>query len=379
MKTDRIKKYLPAGALGISLLVHLAIFLSIGGVIIIQATTPKTPFTAVVNYKPANLPPAPDLPPDDNPSIPDTNAMPDDPQLSNIPLSTPINVIASAGPVATPNFSVIPSTPLPSGATGNPPPDTSTSEKKENSATTTRLGNINPFGNSNITRSQGLVGYFYDFKVSSKDNKATGMDIPKWQAIMKKFMYSSTWNTNDFKDYYRSPSTLGTTKFFITTRPSVEAPKAFNVPNKPALWCVLYQGKVVAPEDGTYRFVGFGDDLLSVRVNDRISLDGGWVKFDNVKTYPNLWSKTYGANSMLRIGNPFTVKAGETIKLDILIGDQGGMCAFYLFIQKDGVAYEKLKDGTPKLPIFSLDNSPVKAQGETPPNSGTLSIWSPVE
>jgi hypothetical protein len=64
--------------------------------------------------------------------------------------------------------------------------------------------------------------------------------------------------------------------------------------------------------------------------------------------------------------------------MDVLIGDQGGKCAFYLLIEKVGNTYDKLPDGTEKLPFFQIgsQNPPVFSDKEEhPPYSTTPEPW----
>ncbi|MDR0532373.1 MAG: hypothetical protein LBH01_00285 [Verrucomicrobiales bacterium] len=370
---DKLRKYLPFGAFGVSLLLHLAIFLGISGIIIIQATSPKAPFTATpdTTQQAGDIPP-PELPPDEAPATPDVNTSPDDNHSSSSQLMPSMETISSNNSISAPTFNVLPSGPIATGgAPQNPAPGTSGNKSSEQ-----RTPSFSPFGSSDIVQGGSLEGYFYDFK-TGKDGKSTGMSIAQWQGIMKKFINSSNWNPADFNDYYKSPSPLYIQKFFITTRGSIEAPKAFKVPNQPALWSVLYKGSIIPPEDGTYSFAGFGDDLLAVRINGRLVLDGGWLQISDIslKTYPNLWSKVYKERGELRLGKTFAAKAGEPLKIEILIGDQGGWCAYFLMIKKEGKSYEKLKDGTLKLPLFQLDTTPVKAEGEYPPFSTDMVPW----
>jgi hypothetical protein len=375
---DKLRKYLPVGAFGISLLLHLAIFLGISGIIIIQATNPKAPFTAATQQAgdiPPPEPPPPDeapVTPDEAPVTPDINASPDDnlPSPSN-QLMPGMETISSNNSISAPAFNILPSGP---GATNGAPQNSATSSAKSSDR---RAPSFSPFGSSDTLQGGSLEGYFYDLKVG-KDGKSTGMSVSRYDDIMKKFANSPNWNPADFNDYYKSPNPLYIQKFFITTRDSGSAPRSFKVPNQPALWAALYRGSVIPPKDGTYSFAGLGDDLLSVRINGRLVLDGGWRQLSGtpLKTYPNLWSKLYKEKGKLRLGQTFTARAGEPLKIEILIGDHGGLCAFFLLIKKEGDSYERLKDGTLKLPLFQLDDAPVKVAGEEyPPFSTDIAPW----
>jgi len=368
-----IKRYLPVGALGISIILHLAIFLTISGIVIIQAVAPKTVFIA--SEQPVlsqDLPPLPEVP-EDSPQVSDnTNA--EEKEIPSSNLAPSIETISSNAAAVLPAFTVAPPVAVAgNGMTGigNPASGAGTGSSGGSGI------KFSPFGSSDIMAG-GLEGYFYDLK-QTKDGKPTGMDIPRWEKFIRGFAGSS-WRPDSLRDYYKSPNPLYIQQFFIPTQLSVEGPKSFGLRDvKPDFWIALYSGTIVAPEDGDYTFCGFGDDVLLVRINGRLVLDAGWYLTmtgdKEVKTYPNQWSKVYKERGQLRIGKTFHAIAGESIKMEVLISDRGGWCAFFLFLRKEGSEYAKLSDGTPKLPVFQLRPQTVKGEGEIPPNSGKGVVW----
>ena len=50
------------------------------------------------------------------------------------------------------------------------------------------------------------------------------------------------------------------------------------------------------------------------------------------------------------------MEAGQPVDRDVLMGDDGGDCAFYLMVMREGNTCETLPDGTPKAPFFQLDS-----------------------
>ncbi len=65
--------------------------------------------------------------------------------------------------------------------------------------------------------------------------------------------------------------------------------------------------------------------------------------------------------------------------MEVLIGDDGGECGFFLYIMKVGNTYEKSADGTPILPFFELgSNDPPEfadGSGKHPPFSPKSEPW----
>lgn len=263
------------------------------------------------------------------------------------------------------------------------------------------MGNV--FGSATGTITQ-LVGYFWDLKETA-DKKPTDPEMERsaWLRIAQKFV-DGGWHDQDLREFYKSPLPLYTNCFAISTRDSEEAPRAFNLTDvKPGLWLIHYKASVIPPDDGEYTFVGFGDDILAVKVNGHIVLDAGVCPVTSNqelhKLYPYVWDNTPGNERRLRLGQHFHVRGGEPIDMDVLIGDLGGLISFYLFIQKEGETYETMNDAdsvkssvssfgqnyevvttaTPKLPFFMLDSSssapPQLSSAESPPTSGKVISW----
>lgn len=137
-------------------------------------------------------------------------------------------------------------------------------------------GNKNPFGMLEPTAG-GLAGTFYDLK-QTKDLKPTGIDDDGVREELK-VIASKGFKPCDFAKYFKAPRALYQTKFMIPLLPADRAPAAFEVDGyvQPRRWFVVYQGAVLAPRTGKFRFVGAGDDTLMVRFNNRLVFDYGYT------------------------------------------------------------------------------------------------------
>ena len=192
-------------------------------------------------------------------------------------------------------------------------------------------------------------------------------------------------NEDDLHKYLKSPNPLCTYGFSIPQQASANAPAAFGLAGKvkPDLWAAVYHVNVSAPADGKYRFVGYGDDVLVVRINGKVVLDGGWqflTKDDSLhESYPNRWcGNSVDPLVRLRKGAWFNVSQGDSLKMDVLIGDWGGLCAYFLMLEKDGATYDRLPDGTPKLPLFQVGSKlPVPSGPLSPQCISSDEIWTP--
>jgi hypothetical protein len=77
------------------------------------------------------------------------------------------------------------------------------------------------------------------------------------------------------------------------------------------------------------------------------------------------FNPTCDPNANFWVGKSFHVRAGESIDIDVIIGEEpGGRFNSFLFIQRDQSTYDKQPNGSPLLPIFQLDPNPIKPQGE---------------
>jgi hypothetical protein len=232
-----------------------------------------------------------------------------------------------------------------------------------------------------------LTGYFYDFK-QTPDRQSTDMDQDKYLAFLSKYV-SQDWDNSLLEPYYKSKKPLFTTAFAIYTRPSEEAPAAFDLQNEvqAGLWIVLYHGKVEAPAAGDYRLCGFADNVMVVKINGETVFDGGWDSITHKPflgqslpfEMPSYISSAGGAHDPhLKIGPSFHVDAAQPVDMDVLIGDCGGVCSFFLLIEKVGKTYDTTSDGFSKFPFFQIGNKPAPTfsnDQEHPPYSATPEPW----
>lgn len=193
-------------------------------------------------------------------------------------------------------------------------------------------------------------------------------------------------NYSALNAYYSPTNRAWTSCFYIGDTASRTAPQAFGCPDdvRPNCWICIYSGYVVAPFSGKFRFVGFGDDFLVVRVNQKIVFDYGRLsatlgaalgtekrstltaateekpqpqsKNPIVRVMPTInkgesgtsfYSKnkleirspeymntnsTFGSG--LANGAVVSVRQGEVIPIEILVGDIGGNFNYVLFAER---------------------------------------------
>jgi len=231
----------------------------------------------------------------------------------------------------------------------------------------------------------GLMGTFYDIKQTRQkrptDAAPQGAGIGPYREAVRDFL-NAGWNPSKFSRYYEAPEPLYASQLFIPSRSANAAPEAFGVAKEvqPSRWVVHYKGTVRAPQTGTFRFVGSGDDWLLVRWNRRIALDDGYEHFlvgrdgnyrdfNQVVTDEFRFNRAPGGLARLRAGPWLTVRKGETIPIEILIGETpGGVFDVYLTIEvakPQRVQNKFVGEGTLKL--FRVTNDPIPEELTNPP------------
>ncbi len=241
-----------------------------------------------------------------------------------------------------------------------------------------------------VNEESALVGRFYDLK-QPIDGKAQPLHRQKVVDLFHEFN-NKKWDQDIFRAYYSPAVKLYAPYFYLPRCKASYGPEAFQCnENKekdapkvaPTAWVVVYRGVVTAPESGTFRFVGMGDDTLLVRFDNKLVLESGWSiptrkYFDQgthqsyqqeitrkapannsrhqreitpktlgraiyqYETTPH-WNKSLGG---IPSGVPFRVKKGEKYPIEILVseipGNEFGFC----------LLLEEIKD--PKNPPYGI-------------------------
>jgi len=201
-----------------------------------------------------------------------------------------------------------------------------------------------------------LVGTFYDFR-STQWGKPTGLkedDSSRCIKIIKTFL-AQGWQPGSIP-HYTAPKKLYGSYFFYPAIKSNESGKAFDVPGHgDGGWICHYKGDFAAPQDGDYRFIGFGDNVCLVRVDNKLVLDACDYNDSGVK-FERIGKIHIGpAHPTPLVGGTWiTMKAGENMPIEIVVGDYGGIFFAGLFIQKKGVNIKLDGAGVPQLPLFTV-------------------------
>lgn len=228
-----------------------------------------------------------------------------------------------------------------------------------------------------------LRGYLYDFKQSPQKhpNSTLNQIGPRNLAIKEVTAFiKSGCQEDSLRPFLRSPDPLYATQIFVPFMSADEAPKAYGVAKyvQPKAWMAHYRGRVSPPKDGSFRFVGCGDDIMVVRINGRVVLDCGGSMASDFKTdrpaspayaydhKDNVWNvQTRGG---FVVGHQMKMSTTQFYDIDVTFseGPGGRFCAM-LLVEEEGASYEKDRGGRPILPLFRVADTPAGPRSTTAP------------
>ena len=364
----------------IAIAVHILLLLVGGSVVIFKGGNPLAIFTSQEvgdggSGAEAEAPPSPEEPTPEPEAEP--MAMESEVQPTETDQST--DILALSTPSTVPSFAP------PAPAKASAPSGTSGAVKMASAprpvgrAGGKRTGKSTLFGFSEKMGGE-LEGTMYDLKLKADGKTSTGLNEKTFPEAVKKIVRNK-FRPASLAEFYRVDKKFFSTMFYIPLREAGEAPKTFGVQGKvkPNNFVIHYEGSFAAPEDGTYRFVGLGDDSILVLVDGTARFEGNWIpwvalsekNFQQTDWVKDFFPSDKGSTqdrenwARLREGEWFSMKAGQPRKLEVVLvelgdpkAENGGNFAFVLLIEKQGVKYETKKRGgqtVTVLPPFLLE------------------------
>ena len=219
-------------------------------------------------------------------------------------------------------------------------------------------------GSKSVAVGNDFEGTFYSFQYDRRGKK-TSINDAEYKNTIRRFV-DLGWNPYVFAPYYRGPQKLYTTQIFIPTISSEFGPSFFGIPPgpnfDPIFWCVHYKGKIMRPEGGKFRFWGFGDDVLLVRVNGKVVFNGSygtdrndfceWERREDDYRY-------FIGHAQAAVGDWFELEPGVPVEMEVLCGElPGGQFCAYLLVEDAAEDYAENKEGMPILPVFKTAEIP---------------------
>ncbi|GAB4241560.1 MAG: hypothetical protein OHK005_04690 [Candidatus Methylacidiphilales bacterium] len=374
-----------------SVLLHGGILVLLGGAVLVPGIIPKAPFVGEM-VVPSALESTEEVPIDD--------FLTEDPVAVDAPQMEMPETVPSA-PSAEQTYDVIATATMTPGSTFSLPIGTGivgagTASFGTGSGTGTGQSAVKPgrgmktfFGSSEVIEG-GLTGTFYDLKRLRNGNPAPSGFVEK----IREFT-DGNWRPSILNKYYSVSRKLFATQFYIPLMPAEEAPKAFEVEKEvqPKQWVINYTGQFSPPVRGKYRFVGYADDLLIVRVDNKVVLNGSrnssqhavaWTPDSDGGARFTVSNSENPPSGGLIFGNWLELNPGTNYSINVLIGENPGgeFCAF-LFVEQEGRTYKKAQNGRPLLPLFRTAregiNIKMKDERSTPSfdNSSNAPVFAP--
>jgi hypothetical protein len=219
-------------------------------------------------------------------------------------------------------------------------------------------------GSSSVAVGNDFEGTFYSLRYDRQGKEST-MSDQEYKNTIRRFVELG-WNPYVFAPFFRAPQKIYTTQIFIPTIFSEFAPAHFGIPSgpdfDPYLWCVHYKGKIMRKEGGRFRFSGFGDDVLLVRVNGTVVLNASysyhrtelcdWERHEDDYRY-------FMGHAEAAVGDWFELEPGVPVEMEVLIGEiPGGHFCAYLVVEDEAEDYAENEQGMKILPIFKTAEIP---------------------
>ena len=222
-------------------------------------------------------------------------------------------------------------------------------------------GNGGMFGSTSSIPG-ALKGRLFDFK-QDRRGKPISYDpsVPNY-AELAGAAERRDFAHNSLTKFFMAPHELNLTHFAIPFTPADRGPEYFGAKEtiRPSGWLAVYQGRIVAPVSGRYRFRGAADDYMVVLIEGRRNLVACWP--DTQREVAGRWKggKIEGSNrsplgdALLHAGDWMELKAGAPVDIGVGVGERpGGMVGFVLEIEQEGVEYRTDANGRKILPLFT--------------------------
>lgn len=188
-----------------------------------------------------------------------------------------------------------------------------------------------------------LQGRFYDYKLDKNGDRAT----KRYESGQPydEFSAGAEWGVPSSSEPYSPNVDLFLRTVLFEGVQDVDAGKAFDVPDtQPGLWLAHYYGEVEAIRSGKYRLGGWGDNYLGIGLNGEMILDACDTSQLSRTTAKISVSKGYNVpgkgSCNTFVGPVFELERGRTYRIDIIMGDRGGIFTAGAFVLKDGENFD---------------------------------------
>ena len=202
-----------------------------------------------------------------------------------------------------------------------------------------------------------MEGTFYDYKMDQGYQPIKNFSDKTFAEMVRAMLpKDGPWHPEQPYKHFRSAAVLHSRYFMYPAISDTEAGAAFQSPRSgPGHWLAVYHGRFSSSTSGSFRFVGFGDNVMIVQVNNHMVLDASDKNYSG-QHREELGSIKFPKKSGTPLcgGEWFSLQGGEPKDISIAVGDEGGIFCSGLFVQPRSTTYAQGENGIPKLPVFML-------------------------
>lgn len=379
------------GAFGLSLIIHTAVLLLVGSMVVFEGVLPKTPFVAVegvVNAIESET--IPDPPEEQIMDLPDTPTLNNDLMIqtestndAQETTSSDIIVSSAINSTFTLPLAIGAPTPVPTLGSGI---GTGSMGGGGNAASTnpSTAQVVRTLFGTTATDKPVLTGTFYDASRARNGDAIGVATVARFTESTRAWAKDSKGSPRFLRErYWESKNPIYASFIAI---PGGDTPIAFaSFGEKPVTpnpaYLIHYTARIALPETTTFRFNSFGNDVIIILIDGKVvnvadNAEGtdwqsnptdkrsksrfGWESPD-----PLLFPRAESYNRYTR-GDWLTWNANEYHKIDILIGDAAVGGDYYVLIEEKNKKYKTVErtrafnahannEGIPLLPLFRVD------------------------
>ena len=247
-----------------------------------------------------------------------------------------------------------------------------------------------PGGGTPDVLSGCLIGRLVDFKRDGSG--AVRKDYGAWQTYWSdaKSLVDANFSPAAMGRFFQPSNRVALTHLWVEPQASENGPKAFGAEGQmePSGFAVYYRGVLQANTTKRYRFWGYFDDFMLIRVNGKTVMDAEWNSGGLKPGHLTGWTTSDPAavgrvkcpqrGGQMTPGDWFAVSAREPVTVELLVGERpGGQVGGLLLIEEEGVEYAVAEDGTRVLPVFCSRPLSISRQLELERCSYRMSVDAP--
>ena len=239
------------------------------------------------------------------------------------------------------------------------------------------------FGFKEPPQSGALTGTLY--LIPSDHYKTNDAEQEGFKSWLRKFNRDG-WPESTLARLKKSPLVLYCYQIAIPKIIAQEAPKAFGVPPQEGMlrYLIRYRGKVSPPRNGKWRFVGFGDDIMIVRINGHVVLEASapWGKGKQTGLTGWSWVKTYDytqkSSGHYIVGDWMQLDVAKPVDMEIYLSEEcrTGNTSAMLLVEEAGATHATPPGKLPILPFWTLSpNHDTTDNKSSIPVASNAPVW----